>query len=401
MPDSALSDQSNISTRSGQRCLTALELFAGAGGMALGMRQAGFEVIDLVESNEACCGTLRRNADLYGWKDPDQIDARDVKSMDWTAYSDVDVLCAGTPCQPFSHGGKKNGKSDDRNMFGEVVKAIAVVKPRAFIIENVRGLLFPGQVGYFRSIHARLRRPSVKDPSTNGAEDLYWLRAPKEGPGDAYRIEFRVLDCADFGLAQRRPRLFIVGLRRDVDAEFEWPKGGFSRGSLIEDLRSDAYWETYPHVSEAGRRRARAKLPGKPLERRGKRWRTLRDLIGELGPPSERPTASSDPWHVQVRGARLYGKHTGSPIDWVGKTIKAGVHGSPGGEHIVVMSPKRFRYLTVRECAALQGFPFDFRPPEKRTPAMRQLGNAVPVVVAEAVGGKLRKALAVELEEVQ
>lgn len=387
-------------TSSSVRCLTAVELFAGAGGMAMGMHQAGFELRDVIENNEACCETLRRNADLYGLKDSGELDARDVKTVDWSAYKGVDLMCAGAPCQPFSRGGRRDGRFDDRNMFGEVVKAIAIAQPRAFVIENVRGLLFESQVGYFRSILARLRRPTVTDPSAEGNEDLYWLRAPAPGPGDDYLLHHHLLDAADFGLAQRRPRVFIVGVHRDVRRDFTWPKGAWSRTSLVEDLRGEEYWKRHPDVSAAARKRARVNLPKQPLKRDGEAWRTLRDLLAELGPPTLRPNAGSDPWHVIVRGARLYGKHTGSPIDWVGKTVKAGVHGSPGGEHIVVHSPKRFRYLTVRECAALQGFPSVFRPPQKRTPAMRQLGNAVPVAVAEAVGRKLHSILAVqEMEE--
>lgn len=361
------------------------------------MHRAGYELLDLVENSEACCETLRINADLYGWKNPRELDARDVTSMDWSAYEGVDLLCAGAPCQPFSRAGRSDGRHDDRNMFGEVVKAIAVMRPSAFMIENVRGLLFDSHLGYFRSILARLRRPTVEDPSPVGSEDLYWLHAPVPGPGDEYRVAFKLLDSADFGLAQRRPRLFIVGIRRDVEAEFEWPVGGFSRASLIEDLRGKEYWSGR-EVSAAAKARARAGLPKKPLKRGGPRWRTLRDLTDALGPPAERASADGDPWHVIVHGARLYGKHTGSPIDWVSKTIKAGVHGSPGGEHILVRGPKRFRYLTVRECASLQGFPPEFRPAELRTPAMRQLGNAVPVAVAEAVGRALSKTLGVEEE---
>jgi DNA (cytosine-5)-methyltransferase 1 len=388
----AIKNIAAVDGASKQRCLTAVELFAGAGGMALGTHRAGFELLDLVEKNEACCETLRMNADLFGWKDPAQIDARDVKTIDWSAYEGVDLLCAGAPCQPFSRAGRKDGRHDERNMFGEVVKAVAVARPRAFVIENVRGLLFPAQIEYFRSILARLRRPTVEDPSAKGSEDLYWLRAPAPGPGDDYTVEYKLLDSADFGLAQRRPRLFIVGIRRDVEGQFDWPVGEYSRASLIEDLRGHEYWCGL-EVSDAAKARARAGLPKAPLMRCGPRWRTLRDLASELGPPAERPTASCDPWHVVVPGARLYGKHTGSPIDWVSKTIKAGVHGSPGGEHIVVYSPGRFRYLTVRECATLQGFPLSFRPPEKRTPAMRQLGNAVPVAVADAINRQLHSAL--------
>jgi DNA (cytosine-5)-methyltransferase 1 len=372
----------------------ALELFAGAGGMALGIHRAGFELVDLIENNEASCRTLRSNADLLGWKDPGQLGARDVRDLDWADYRDLDLLCAGAPCQPFSRGSKhRRGKHDERNMLGEVVKAVAITRPKLFVIENVRGLLFESQVGYFKSILARLRRPTVDDPSTPGSEDLYWSRAPAVSSDDDYIVDFRVLDAADFGLPQRRPRLFIVGIRTDIKPGFEWPQGRFSRESLIEDIRGGSYWDGFSGVSKAAMARARAGLPRQPLKRNGQRWRTLRDLTEELGAPAAPGSAVEDPSHVLVRGARLYGKHTGSRIDWVGKTVKAGVHGSPGGEHILLQSPKRYRYLTVRECARLQGFPNAFVLPELRTPAMRQLGNAVPVAVAAALGENLRAVL--------
>ena len=110
-----------------------------------------------------------------------------------------------------------------------------------------------------------------------------------------------------------------------------------------------------------------------------------------LGPP---PTGNDcDPAHVLVPGARLYRHHTGSELDWPAKTVKAGVHGPPGGEHIVIFDDGSFRYLTVRECAALQGFPDDYVLPMYRTQAMRLLGNAVPVTLAQAIGAQLAKTL--------
>jgi DNA (cytosine-5)-methyltransferase 1 len=112
-------------------------------------------------------------------------------------------------------------------------------------------------------------------------------------------------------------------------------------------------------------------------------------LTTTLGLPAEPGDKLADPAHVVVPGARLYPKHTGSRLDWVAKTVKAGVHGTPGGEHIVLLDDGSHRYLTVRECALLQGFAVDYALPEKRTPAMRQLGNAVPVAVAEALGKQL------------
>ncbi len=373
--------------------MTALELFAGAGGMAIGVHRAGFEIVDLVEMNEACCQTLRANADHMGWKDARDIEARDVQAIDFGEYRGrVTLLTAGAPCQPFSNGGRRKGRHDDRDMLPEVVRAVAQCRPRAFVIENVRGLLFRSSADYLKSIVARLRNPTVKDPSALGSEDLYHYAAPAPGEDDDYRVEHRLFNAADCGLGQSRPRLFIVGIARDEEP-FIWPTATHSRASLIEDLRGDRYWIDHPDAPKAARTRSRAGLPKVELKRGGERWRTLRDVIADLGPPAKSLAAADDPAHVFVLGARLYGKHTGSRIDWVGKTVKAGVHGSPGGEHIVVTTEKRFRYLTVRECAELQGFPRDYALPEKRTPAMRQLGNAVPVNVAETINTSVRECL--------
>lgn len=372
---------------------TAIELFAGAGGLATGIHQAGFELIDIIESDVACCRTLRANARHFGWKDERDLQPHDVRDVEFAAHMGrVALLSAGAPCQPFSRGGSRRGRHDDRDMFPEVVRAIAECRPCAFVIENVRGLLFHDSINYLESIMARLRNPTAKDPSTPGSEDFYHLRAPKPSRHDAYRVEHRVLDAADFGLAQHRPRLFIVGIAQN-ESEFYWPTGDYSRASLIEDLRGDAYWDEHPGLPKAAIARARDRLPKQPLRRSGQRWRTLRDITAALGPPSKTEAEAMFPWHVHVPGARLYGKHTGSSIDWVAKTVKAGVHGSPGGEHIILTSPRRFRYLTVRECAELQGFPRDYVLPDKRTPAMRQLGNAVPVAVAKALGIQVRACL--------
>ena len=371
--------------------LTTLELFAGAGGMAIGAHQAGFEVVELVEIDEACCETLRANAHHFGWKHPGDIEARDAKTADFSGHAGkITLLTAGAPCQPFSHGGRRRGRHDHRDMLPEVVRAVAETRPRAFVIENVRGLLFESSIGYLRSIIVRLRNPDAANFTTY--DDIAAQEMPDAAETDEYRVGYRVLNAADFGLSQARPRLFIVGVAQR-EAEFLWPNGKYSRNSLIDDLRGEAYWTEHPGTPKAARARARALLPNDRAPRAGGRWRTLRDVTVDLGLPAKSYAAANDPAHVLVPGARLYGKHTGSRIDWVGKTVKAGVHGSPGGEHIIVTSNKRFRYLTVRECAELQGFPRECQLPALRTPAMRQLGNAVPVNVAEAVTGAVRACL--------
>lgn len=384
------------STTPAPRSLAALELFAGAGGMAIGVHRAGFELLDLIESSEACCATLRANAHHFGWKDASEISPRDIRTQDFSGYlGRVDLVAAGAPCQPFSHGGQRRGEADERNLLPEVVRVIRECRPRAFIIENVRGLLFRASIAYLESIITELRNPSLwKSDITNEQRGL--ASHPRlASEDDEYAVEYKLLNAADFGLAQYRPRLFIVGVARGENWA-GWPEGEFSRAALVADLLGGSYWSEHPDTPKAAR--ARACQPFFPVESldNSVRWRTLRDLSVELGPPATSLRTANDVSHVHVPGARLYGKHTGSRIDWVSKTVKAGVHGSPGGEHIVVSSAKRFRYLTVRECSHLQGFPHDYVLPERRTPAMRQLGNAVPVEVADALVRTVHQSLALE-----
>jgi DNA (cytosine-5)-methyltransferase 1 len=364
-----------------------VELFAGSGGLALGLARAGLKSWDMIELNEPCCETLGANADILGWKEAGSVKARDVCEIDFRAYSGVDVVAAGAPCQPFSQAGGLRGQYDDRNMFPQVIRAIGEAQPRAFLLENVRGLLFKRAESYFKSVLARLRNPASQGSDTR-LSDVFHFTAPPAGPDDEYVLHFALLNAADFGLAQNRPRLFIVGLRNGESA-WSWPTGDFSRSSLVHALRSGAYWDEHARTPIGARAGALAALRIRDAPATGKRWRTLRDLTATLGPPAEPDAATGDHAHVLVPGARLYPKHTGSRLDWVAKTVKAGVHGTPGGEHIILLDDGTHRYLTVRECALLQGFPLEYALPEKRTPAMRQLGNAVPVAVAEALGEQL------------
>jgi DNA (cytosine-5)-methyltransferase 1 len=363
---------------------SVVELFAGSGGLALGLGRAGFDSWDRIEVSESCCATLRANAVLLGTREA-AIEARDVHEVDFREYEGVDLIAAGAPCQPFSQGGGLRGQYDDRNMFPQVVRAIGQARPRAFVIENVRGLLFARADAYFRSVLARLRNPSID--SESDISDLDHLYAPEASSDDEYVVHHTLLNAADFGLAQNRPRLFVVGFRRD-EAQWSWPVGQFDRAALVHAIRSGSYWAEHP-VPDSVRHAATNAIRLRDVPAAGKRWRTLRDLISTLPQPTESTNGASDPAHVIVPGARLYPKHTGSRLDWVAKTVKAGVHGTPGGEHILHLDDGSYRYLTVRECAALQGFPSRYSLPEKRTPAMRQLGNAVPVAVATALGRRI------------
>lgn len=371
--------------------LRSVELFVGAGGLALGLHRAGFLPVLAADSDPRAIETLEANANTagrytHGWK----VRHEDVRSLDYDGVASPDLLSAGAPCQPFSIGGRLRLEGDERNLFPEVLRAVQSLRPRAFVLENVRGLLFPRSKPFFDYVVSQLRNPSVKLRSGESREHhLGVLQAIPETEHE-YSVDTRVLNAADFGLAQVRQRLLIVGIRRG-EASWAWPEPTHSKDALVAALWQDNYWDHHG-VSSSVRLKARARLPN--VSRRlasGEPWRTLRDLMRRLGPPKE--LDGHDPSHMLVQGARLYAKHTGSALDWPAKTVKAGVHGTPGGEHIVVLDDGTHRYLTVRECAALQGFPDDYILPLYRSRAMRLLGNAVPLTLAEAVGNQLAETL--------
>lgn len=366
----------------------SLELFAGAGGLALGLNSAGFELQAAIEKDASARETLLSNGKhprkhTRGWG----IYGNDVRDFDYDEFVGVDLVSAGAPCQPFSHGGRRRGSLDERNLFPEVIRALGEVQPRAFLIENVRGLLFGDMALYWERLLRELRSP--------GRHYYPTLYARPGRPKDEYKVFFRVLNAADFGLPQRRLRLFIVGLRPELAEYWRWPEPTHNRDALIAALLRDDYWER--HSVPAKIRNAVRETFGpslrKRLDPRGRRWKTVRDLLEALDAPALDVKTAGDRWHIYIPDARLYPKHSGSKLDWPAKTVKAGVHGCPGGEHIVVLDDGTHRYMTVRECALLQGFPKTYAFPRQRSLAMKQIGNAVPVPVAAAVGKQLAEVL--------
>lgn len=368
-----------------------VDLFVGAGGLALGLQRAGFLPALTVDWDERSIATLEANSQRYT-RDWSAVRA-DVRDLDYSAIalSPVSLVSAGAPCQPFSIGGQLRGEDDERNMFPEVVRAVRELRPRAFVFENVRGLLFPRARRYFDYILAQLRVPSRTRRSDEG-----WLthksaleRIPRNR--HEYYVDWQVLNAADFGLPQNRPRLVVVGIDARENITFPWPETTHCQDALVNALLGNEYWELHD-VPTKVRDSAREGLTQRTSSEKP-RWTTIRDLTMRLGPPTVGDTSKEDASHSFVPGARLYAKHRGSRLDWPAKTVKAGVHGCPGGEHIVILDDGSHRYLTVRECAALQGFPDDYILPELRSVAMRQLGNAVPPALAEAVGMRLVEAL--------
>ena len=356
------------------------------------MSRAGFRPVLVADWDTVAIETLKANGKdgrsyTAGWP----VKCQDVRTVSYEGFGEVDLLSAGPPCQPFSPAGRLLGESDDRNMFSEVVRAVREVRPRAFVVENVRGLTFDRYSDYFEYLLAQLSVPSMAmQRGWTRRSHVARLRAVT-AEAHEYRLDWRLLDAADFGAPQHRVRLVVVGVRAE-EPDFKWPEATHSRDALFEALKGDGYWDEHGIYSEDTRRRVRSRLPKRDLSPVGARWRTVRDVMMSLGRPA-RTNAGADHSHVSVPGARLYSKHSGSVLDFPAKTVKAGVHGCPGGEHVVVRDNGTHRYFSVRECAVIQGFPGDYLLPKVRTQAMRLLGNAVPVPLAEALGRSLAKGL--------
>ena len=378
--------------------MRSIELFAGAGGLGMGVSQAGFRPVEVVEWDRWCCDTIRENKarkiqPIAKWP----LTEGDVRDVDFSKHEGrVELVTGGPPCQPFSLGGKHRGHNDPRDMWPQAVRAVRETKPKAFIFENVKGLTRETFASYLAYIVHQLSYPElIRGKKETWPEHLARLERHHTAAGCgglSYRVVYRVLNAADYGIPQRRSRVVFVGFRGDLGIEWSFPEPTHSLDALAwEQCRGD-YWEQHhvprrerivsPRFGDRGNRLDRPLLVA---------WRTVRDAIGDLPDPEHEPRKSAGllNHHFQP-GARAYDGHTGSPLDEPAKTLKAGVHGVPGGENMLVRSDGSVRYFTVRESARLQTFPDNFALHGSWTEAMRQLGNAVPVQLAQLIAANVR-----------
>ncbi len=307
--------------------LTVLELCAGAGGQALGLEQAGFGHAVLVEIDADACRTLCHNR-------PDwQVIQGDIATFDAKPYQGTDLVAAGLPCPPFSVAGQQRGEADERNLFPAAFRIISEVRPKAVMIENVRGLL-DKRFEYYRELIAS-RLLSL-----------------------GYETRFELLNAADFGVPQNRPRVFIIGLRSEYSSVFGMPAKKprtLTAGDVLCDLMSSEGW----HGAAAWRDGAGGIAPA---------------IVGgskKHGGPDLGPTRARAAWAaLGVDGKGIADRPPSK--DFAGK-------------------PR----LTVAMAARIQGFPDDWKFTGGKTAAYRQVGNALPPPLAFEVGqailGALRK----------
>lgn len=334
--------------------MRSIELFAGGGGLALGLERAGFEPALVTDSDKAACDTLRLNRP--GWP----VLEADIRRIDFTPLrGSVDLVAGGIPCQPFSTAGRGGGIRDTRGgMFFELIRAAAETQARAVLIENVRGL-----IGH------------------DGGRALLAIQAALEVEG--YQVAPpQLLNSADYGVAQLRERLFIVAARQGVE-QFEWPQPQGRRYSLRDALFAG---ELYPDdvPPSAGERYPAAKAQVLALVPPGGSWRSL--------PPDTQR-------RYMGRGYFSSGGRTTTArrLDWDSPCLTLTC--SPSQKKTERCHPSETRPLTIRESARVQSFPDSWQFCGSQAAQYRQIGNAIPVQLAEAIGEELARFLSLARQQ--
>jgi DNA (cytosine-5)-methyltransferase 1 len=308
----------------------SLELCAGAGGQALGLEQAGFDSRALVEVDEACQATLRLNRPHWNVFSGPQSD---LTCFDARAFLGAELVAGGLPCPPFSVAGKQLGDKDERNMFPHALRVVDEVRPKAVMIENVRGFLDAVFSDYREDLKRSLQKMG-------------------------YTTDWRLFNASDFGVPQLRPRVVIVAVRNDIRDQFSWPipkaDPAPKVGETLRDLMAANGWLQ----ADTWARRADEVAP------------TIVGGSKKHGGPDLGPTRARAAWaSLGVDGRGI-----------VDQAPQPDFTGMPR--------------LTVRMVARIQGFPDDWQFAGKKTAAYRQVGNAFPPPVAREVGMCLAKAIA-------
>lgn len=405
----------------------------------MAVHRAGFRPLLLNEFVKHACDTLEANGAVPRGEEervpevdePWPLVRGDVRELKMGYLEgQVDVLAGGPPCQPFSLGGIAKGDEDKRNMFPEMFRAIREIQPKAVICENVRGLLRPSFLPYFNYILHELALPFEERD-----EKFTWLqhyallqRKQKLGntrPHERYRVYRFEVNAADYGVPQIRNRVIIVAFRGDLDINekilFDAVKKTHSERALLHTFATGEYWDRHPKVPKHVRDQVNADVPAElPLDTGDaslQPWRTLRDALAGVVDGSD--PLDPVPWtrldrrqyddmpdeHIGWPDARIYPGHTPNLYDRPAKTVKAGVHGVPGGESVLLTDTRlpakqsasglryKHRYMTVRETARVMTFPDEWVLCGPRGEKMRQLGNAVPVLLGEVFAKAVAKVL--------
>ena len=309
--------------------LTSIEICAGAGGQALGLEQAGFDHLAVVEIDHHACNTLRENRPNWNVIEGDVVPWIKEHAHE---YRGVDLVAGGVPCPPFSYAGKQLGADDERDLFPAMIELVRVVRPRAIMIENVRGLLDPKFQEYRSGVEEHLAEIG-------------------------YSLQWKLLQASDVGVPQLRPRVIAVGFRDDIAVPFAYPaprqQPAPTVGETLVDLMAERGWKG----AQAWAAQANRIAP------------TLVGGSKKHGGPDLGPTRARRAW------------------------AELGVNGSTIAPEAPDPDFSGDPRLTVRMAARIQGFPDDWAITGAKTHAYRQVGNAFPPPVARAVGLQIASVL--------
>ncbi len=313
--------------------LTTLELCAGGGGQSLGYDQAGIDHVALVELDKHACATLRMNRPEWNVIEHDltKVDPAKFKPADFIG---VDIISGGLPCPPFSVAGKQLGNRDERNLFPVMIDLVDQIRPKAVMIENVRGIYEAVFRDYRLYISDRLKSLG-------------------------YETGWRLMNASDFGVSQLRPRVVFVAVKHEYTERFTWPDGSRQAppavGDVLYDLMAAGGWRG----ADAWRRLANEIAP------------TIVGGSHKHGGPDLGPTRARRAWAALG-------------VDGLGIAADP-----PGPDFPLDAMPR----LTIRMVARLQGFPDEGRFSGGKTAAYRQVGNAFPPPFAKAVAESIRQCL--------
>ena len=325
--------------------LLSIDLFCGAGGLTLGLERAGFRTVFAVDNDRDACSTYRAAFPHVELAD------RSVAEIDFSRYKGVDLIAGGPPCQPFSNGGKRRAADDDRDMIPQFVRAINEVRPRAFLMENVAGLVAPRNETYFRSVLSMF-------------DDDYTILGP------------RLVNAADYGVPQKRRRVILMGF---LERPIEFPKPTHGAGRRQRHIPAGSVLGTEALGPPNPSKIVYAKTPDLRVS----------PFAGQLfnggGRPID-PKAPAPTILASAGGNKTHFLDTLSLVPVYHKHLRNG--GRPR-----IGTLEGGRRITVKESALLQSFPEDMEFHGSRSAQYSQVGNAVPPTLAAVLGTALASSL--------
>lgn len=369
----------------------AISFFSGAGGLDLGLEKAGFDIKLSVEIEEVYCETMKNNNP--GWNvfkgDIMTFDTKKIYSKaNLDEDEEIDLVVGGSPCQSFSTAGKRTAFSDSRGQamlrFAEVVSDI---KPKAFILENVRGLL--SSAIEHRPLNKRGEGFPPLKPSEERGSALKYLFSQFDG----YKIEKKLLNAADFGVPQKRQRVFIVGIREDLDKSFKFPEPTHSEHPVedkkpwvpVSEVLKPLKRITHQHTNYSEERLKYMKM----IPKGGGNWRDLRrfgeDVVKEAMGGAYNSGGGKVGFYRRIKSNEPAPTILTSPVQ---KSTNLG-------------HPYEDRPLSVQEYLAIQQFPVNYKVSGTLHQQYIQIGNAVPVGLAECIGKSLISILKEASEKIE